>query len=228
MRHHLQMNTKPTKKSLYIQRYFLTGILTLLPLWLTWFIFKFALQLLTQIGLPWVKRILSPFEQWLPQVFQALNVAWLQSIIAIIGTLLFIYLMGWATHRVIGRRLITAFDNLMQRVPLVQTIYGGAKKLLELMQTKPDGTQRVVLIDFPNRDMKTIGLVTRVLKDSRTGEELAAVYVPTTPNPTSGYLEVVPVANLTPTDLSVDQAMAFIISGGAISPDTIRFRRDNE
>jgi uncharacterized membrane protein len=100
--------------------------------------------------------------------------------------------------------------------------------LLEALQTKPDGTQRVVLIDFPSPEMKTIGLVTRVLKDARTGEEVAAVYVPTTPNPTSGYLEIVPVSKLTPTDWSVDQAMAFIISGGAKSPESLRFYRDDE
>ena len=70
----------------------------------------------------------------------------------------------------------------------------------------------MVLIDFPHRDMKAIGFVTRVLREEGSERELAAVYVPTTPNPTSGYLEVVPVESLTPTDWSVDQAMSFIIS----------------
>ena len=83
----------------------------------------------------------------------------------------------------------------------------------------------MVLIDFPHRDMKAIGLVTRVLKEEGTGRELAAVYVPTTPNPTSGYLEVVPVELLTPTDWTVDQAMGFIISGGAVAPETMPFTR---
>src|SRR5690606_12525242 len=91
------------------------------------------------------------------------------------------------------------------------------------LQTKPDGTQRVVLIDFPHERMKAIGFVTRVLKEHGSGRELAAVYVPTTPNPTSGYLEIVPVERITPTDWSVDQAMSFIISGGAVSPDAIPF-----
>jgi uncharacterized membrane protein len=68
-----------------------------------------------------------------------------------------------------------------------------------------------------------VGLVTRVLRDVDDGREYAAVYVPTTPNPTSGYLEVVPVERLTPTDWTLDQAMAFIISGGAMAPDAFRF-----
>ena len=71
--------------------------------------------------------------------------------------------------------------------------------------------------------MKSVGFVTRILQDEHTGEELAAVYVPTTPNPTSGYLEIVPVSQLTPTDWTADQAMSFIISGGAVAPDKIPF-----
>ena len=128
-----------------------------------------------------------------------------------------------AALRVIGQRLIGAFDRTVARIPMVQTIYGGSKKLLELMQTKPDGTHRVVLIDFPHANMKTVGLVTRTLRDHDTGREYAAVYVPTTPNPTSGYLEIVPLDRVTPTDWTMDQAMAFIISGGAIAPSRFRF-----
>ena len=71
--------------------------------------------------------------------------------------------------------------------------------------------------------MKAVGLVTRVFVDARNGREYAAVYVPTTPNPTSGYLEIVPIEDLTPTDWSMDQAMTFIISGGTIAPDTMQF-----
>jgi len=71
--------------------------------------------------------------------------------------------------------------------------------------------------------MKAVGLVTRVMRDEHSGRELAAVYVPTTPNPTSGYLEIVPVDDITPTDWTVDQAMSFIISGGATAPDSVSF-----
>ena len=110
-------------------------------------------------------------------------------------------------------------------MPLANVIYTSSRKLLDILQTKPGSTQRVVLIDFPHRDMKSIGLVTRVLKEEGSGRELAAVYVPTTPNPTSGYLEVVPVELLTPTDWTVDQAMGFIISGGAVAPETMPFTR---
>jgi uncharacterized membrane protein len=129
---------------------------------------------------------------------------------------------------VVGQRLLRWFEALIARVPLANVIYTSARKLLDMLETKPGSTQRVVLIDFPHRDMKSVGLVTRVIREEGSGRELAAVYVPTTPNPTSGYLEIVPVELLTPTDWTVDQAMSFIISGGAVAPDAMPFTRAGE
>jgi uncharacterized membrane protein len=133
--------------------------------------------------------------------------------------------VGALTRRVVGQRLLSWFEALIARVPLANVIYTSARKLLDMLETKPGSTQRVVLIDFPHRDMKSVGLVTRVMREEGSGRELAAVYVPTTPNPTSGYLEIVPVELLTPTDWTVDQAMSFIISGGAVAPDAMPFTR---
>src|SRR5690606_2525867 len=115
------------------------------------------------------------------------------------------------------------FEAVVARIPLASLIYGSARKLLDILQTQPDGTQRVVLIDFPHDKMKSVGFVTRVIREQGTGRERAAVYVPTTPNATSGYRESGPVATVTPTDWTVDRAMSFIISGGAVSPDSIPF-----
>lgn len=81
----------------------------------------------------------------------------------------------------------------------------------------------MVLIDFLSPEMTTIGLVTRLLKDAATGEELAAVCVPTSPNPTSGYIEIMQVSKLTFTDWTFDQAMSFVITGGSNAPDTITY-----
>ncbi|HVF34998.1 MAG TPA: DUF502 domain-containing protein [Candidatus Saccharimonadia bacterium] len=210
-------------RSLRLKRYFLTGVLTLLPIWLTWVVFKFVFMLLSGISKPWIAVAFDPIAQRFPMMLGWLAADWLQSMLALIATLLFIYGVGWATNRVVGQRLIESIELLIERIPLVKTIYGGTKKLLDLMQTKPEGVQRVVLIEFPHRGMRAVGLVTRTLRDERTGAQFAAVYVPTTPNPTSGYLEIVPLDRVTPTDWTMDQAMAFIISGGAISPDTVRY-----
>ena len=192
------MSTPPTLGQ-RLQRLFLTGLLTLLPLWLTWVVVKFLFVLLGDLSKPLIGPSLQGIAATNPQAF------------------------GWLARRVIGQRLLGWFEALVARIPLASTIYGSARKLLDILQTKPDGTQRVVLVDFPHAEMKSIGFVTRVIREQGTGRELAAVYVPTTPNPTSGYLEIVPVEKMTPTDWTVEQAMSFIISGGAVAPDSIPF-----
>jgi len=141
----------------------------------------------------------------------------------VILVLVAIYVIGLVANRVIGRRLIGAIEGLFTRLPLVQTVYGSAKKLLSALQTKPENIERVVLINFPHKEMKAVGLVTRTFTDIDSGKALAAVYVPTTPNPTSGYLEIVPLDQLVSTDWSMDEAMNFVISGGAIAPHHIPF-----
>lgn len=207
----------------HLQRLFLTGVLTLLPLWLTWVVVRFVFVLLSNLSQPWVQPISRQLALAAPQTFGWIDDPWAQAAIALIGTLAVIIGVGWLARRVIGQRLIGWFEAMIARIPIANTIYGSARKLLDILQTKPDGTQRVVLIDFPHAEMKTLGFVTKVVREAGTGRELAAVYVPTTPNPTSGYLEIVPVEKITPTDWTVDQAMSFIISGGAVSPATIPF-----
>ena len=211
-----------------VQKLFITGLLTLLPIWLTWVVIKFVFVLLSDISKPWVEPLSHRIAATFPQSLGWFNGLWVQNTIAMVATLFVILAVGALTRRVVGQRLLRWFEALIARVPLANVIYTSARKLLDMLETKPGSTQRVVLIDFPHREMKSVGLVTRVIRETGTGRELAAVYVPTTPNPTSGYLEIVPVELLTPTDWSVDQAMSFIISGGAVAPDTVPFTRAGE
>ena len=208
-----------------IQRYFLSGVITLLPLWLTVIVFRFVFGLLSDVSRPWVTPLLARLAEQYPVTLGWMAAPWVQTALALIATLGAIIAVGVMAHRVLGQRLLRWFEAFVQRIPLANLIYGAVRKLIDILQTQPEGAQRVVLIDFPHRDMKAVGFVTRILTEEGSARELAAVYVPTTPNPTSGYLEVVPVENLTPTDWSVDQAMSFIISGGAVSPDRVPFTR---
>ncbi|MGN6521576.1 MAG: DUF502 domain-containing protein [Dokdonella sp.] len=205
-------------RPLYVQRYLLTGLLTFIPIWLTWIVFKSIFSLLSQFNLPWVSALFEAF----PDTLGRLHQEWLMSLLAFIVTVVALYVTGFAANRVVGQRLIGAFERVIERIPVAHSIYGGTKKLMAMLQNKPSGTQRVVLIDFPSPELKSIGFVTRVFRDA-SGTELAAVYVPTTPNPTGGYLEIVPLERLVATDWSVDQAMAFILSAGAVGPDPLPF-----
>jgi len=206
-----------------LQRLFLTGLLTLLPLWLTWVVVKFVFVLLGGLSKPLVEPGLQGIAAGNPSAFGWLVAPWVQDANALVATVGASLLAGRRARPGVGQRLLRWLEALVARIPLANTIYGSARKLLDILQTKPDGTQRVVLIDFPHNEMKTLGFVTRVMREIGTGRELAAVYVPTTPNPTSGYLEIVPMEKITPTDWTVDQAMSFIISGGAVAPDNIPF-----
>ena len=205
---------------LHVKRYLITGLVAFIPVWITWVVFKFVFTLLAGVGAPLVSGIIGLIGLGAPSAARALHRDWVVSILAFILTLVALYLLGWLSTRVFGRRILARIDNLLERIPLVHTIYGGVKKLMTLMRNKPGGTQRVVLIDFPSPALKSIGFVTRTFTDAG-GREVAAVYVPTTPNPTGGYLELVPTERLIATDWSMDQAMAFIVSGGAVGPEQL-------
>lgn len=215
--------TKNRGLQLHIQKYLLAGALTVIPIWITWVVFQFFVKQLSKFGMPWVRALSREVESHFPSLAQLILEPWFQTITAVVLTLLALYLLGLITTWVIGRRLIGFMDSLIERIPFIQTVYGATKKLISALQEKPGGVQRVVLIEFPSKEMKTVGFVTRTMKDSETGQELAAVYVPTTPNPTSGYLEIVPVERIVSTDWSMDEAMTFIISGGAIAPDNLTY-----
>jgi uncharacterized membrane protein len=215
----------PTRRAamprLRFKRYLLTGLLTFIPLWVTWTVFKFVLGFLAGIGAPIVAAALGALSLVAPDTAAALGGTWFTSILALLITLVALYLLGFLAGRVIGQRLLDAFDAVLQRIPLVQTIYGGTKKLMAVLQQKPSGVQRVVLVEFPHPGTKAIGFVTRLMIEEGTGREMAAVFVPTTPNPTGGFLLTLPVEAVTPTDWTMDQGMAFIISGGAVAPDRL-------
>jgi len=205
------------------QRYLLTGILSVIPLWITWLVFKFFFVQLSSLGLPWVMAVSKTLQQHSPTMAEWMVAPWFQSILAIVLTLFALYVLGWVASKVIGERILSLVDTLMHRIPVVQTVYGAVSKLIGVLKSKPENIQRVVLIAFPHPGMRTVGFVTKVMEDANTGQQLAAVYVPTTPNPTSGYMEIVPLEDLISTDWSMDEAMTFILSAGAIAPDRISY-----
>ncbi len=205
------------------QQRILAGVLTLIPIWVTWLVFGFLLGQLSKWGQPVVNGLANLLRGPAPSLAQWVLAPSFQTLLAALWMLAALYVIGWVATLVIGRRIISAFDQLMERIPVAKRIYGSTKKLVAALQQKPDNVQRVVLIEFPTPEMRAVGFVTRTFKDADTGREVAAVYVPTTPNPTSGYLEIVPIERLTSTDWSIDDAMTFIISGGAVAPDTLSY-----
>lgn len=208
-----------------VRRRLLTGFITAIPLVVTWFVVSFLFRLLSDIGRPLVTGLGRLVRRVSPETAELLAQPWVVPALSALLVILVIYCLGIVASMVIGRRVIELLETLIRRIPVVQTIYGSVRQLLDVLRQDTGGVQRVVLIDFPTPEMKAIGFVTRTLKDADTGEELAAVYVPTTPNPTSGYLEIVPVRNIISTTWTFDEAMTFIVSGGAVGQTSMNYSR---
>ena len=200
-----------------LQRNILAGIVTIGPLFVTYLIFSFLLGALAKAGLPVVQLFAAIFpEAWLSQ-------PWLQSVLAIILTLIVLYVVGRVTSLVIGRQAFSLFEAVLERLPVVAKVYGSVRQLLDSMLAKKESSQRVVLVDFPIAGQKSIGFLTRTMTDSTTGTLLAAVLLPNAINPTSAFLQILPIDRVTETDLSMEQAMSMVMTGGAVGPDTIRY-----
>ncbi len=218
-----QKRVEDRPKRPHFLRYLLIGFFTVAPLWVTWFVLDFVFSLLARTGSPvlraaarGVRPISDSAADWLldPSV---------QYLLAALATLIGLYLIGLMTSMVIGRWLLALMERILARLPLVQTIYGATKRFLETLREPPVSGQRVVLISFPSPEMKAVGFVTKVMRDPDTGRQLAAVYVPTSPNPTSGYIEIVPLDDVVQTDWSMEEAMSFVMTGGTNAPETVRF-----
>jgi uncharacterized membrane protein len=200
-----------------LQRNILAGIITAGPLFVTWLVFSFLLGSLAKAGLPLVHVLTSIFpEEWLAQ-------PWLQSVLAVLLTLLVLYVLGRVTSLVIGQQAFGLFESLLERLPFVAKVYTSVRQLLDSMMAKKDTNQRVVLVDFPIPGQKSIGFLTRTLVDSNTGEELAAVLLPNAINPTSAFLQLLPLSRVTITDLNMEQAMSMLLTGGAVAPESLVF-----
>ena len=211
-----------------IKKYLLAGLLTAIPLWITWLVIRFIFSLMTDMGMPLIEWGFSRIQPDHPALSAILQNSIFRGILMVVLLALTLYVLGFWVNKVIGRKVIRAFENILIKIPIIKTIYGGSKKIIESFQTKPDEAKKVVLINYPSPEMKTIGLLTRTMTDRVTGRPLAAVYVPTTPNPTSGFLEIVPFEDIVMTDWTVNEALSFIVSGGMIGPDEIQFSQSQD
>lgn len=213
----------PTRHNPHLFRYLLIGFFTVAPLWVTWLVFDFLFGLLASTGAPFIKalaHLLRPLSDTLASWLLNTDV---QYALAAVFTLVLLYLIGLFASFVLGRKLIATVEYWVNRLPLVQTIYGATKRFLQTVSKPPVQGQRVVLISFPSPEMKAVGLITKVMRDSDNGQELAVVYVPTSPNPTSGYIEILPLADVVITDWTMEEAMSFVMTGGTNAPDSVRF-----
>jgi uncharacterized membrane protein len=202
-----------------LQNNILAGIITIGPLFVTYLIFSFVLGILAKTGLPVIQLLAAIVPgEWLDQ-------PWLQYPLAVVLTLVVLFVVGRVTSQVVGKQAFSLFEAALDRLPFVAKVYTSVRQLLDSMMAKSESSQRVVLVDFPIQGQKSIGFLTRTMSDENTGELLAAVLLPNAINPTSAFLQILPMARVTETDMNMEQAMSMLMTGGAVGPEQIRFTR---
>lgn len=204
-----------------VKRNIFVGILALIPVGITVMLLSVVLIFLSKHTAPFVEQFLAFFITDSRTVLQLSAIPLLPTALAVLLLLLFFYLVGFLATRWLGRQAMRLIDVVMDRIPVAKSVYSAVKGVTEAMQSSSTASSKVVLIGFPAPELKTVGLVTKITTDSVTGEELAVVFVPTSPTPTSGYIEIVPTKDLVFTDWTVEEAMSFVISGGTDVPEGI-------
>jgi uncharacterized membrane protein len=185
-----------------IRRWVFAGLMVWIPLGATLLVVRFALQVLDSSYL-------------LPPAWRFPGLGVLLTVVVVLGT-------GALAANYLGAQLLTWIEGLLEHIPLVRSLYGGTKKLAEtLFSEKSNSFRKVVMIEWPRSGQWSVGFQAgEPLREAglRSGREMTAVFVPTTPNPTSGFLMQVPREDVVPLDLTVEEGMRYIISLGVAAP----------
>ncbi|MEO0073073.1 MAG: DUF502 domain-containing protein [candidate division WOR-3 bacterium] len=192
-----------------LRGYFLAGLAISLPLGLTlaatWFIVSL------------VGNLPSPLLRWLPGLAQLPQ--WLLTLIGFLALITLVTAIGALATGFIGNRLLRWLDQLMQRLPLAREIYSSARQLTDAVFVQRSSLRRVVIVEYPRRDMFAIGFVTSetrfFLPDGRPA---LTVFIPSAPNPTSGWLALVPENQVYDCNLTIEQGLKLVVSGGMVRP----------
>lgn len=200
------------------KKYFITGLLIWLPLAVTLWILDIVLTTLDRT------LLLLP-EAWRPEQLLGVHIPGFGLILSV----LVIFVTGVLAANIIGERLLRWWEGLLARIPIVRSIYSSVKQVSDTMlASQGNAFRKAVLVEFPQRGQWAIGLVAGApgpAIDRHLPGETLTVFVPTAPNPTSGYTIIVPAAEVKELDISVDDALKFIISLGVVTPGGARLHR---
>ena len=194
-----------------MKKYFITGLLVLVPLVITFWVLSTLIHTMDQ------SLLLLP-EAWRPKNLIGFNVPGLGALL----TLVIIFVTGLVATNIFGRQLIILWESLLSRVPFVKTIYSSVKQVSDtLFSDSGNAFRKALLIEYPRKGSWTIAFLTGKpggdVSNHLHGDYLS-VYVPTTPNPTSGFFLMLPKADTIELDMSVDEALKYIISMGTVAP----------
>lgn len=206
-----------------MKKYFVTGLVILLPLALTLLVVAFIFNFLTDPFLGLTRAILDHYGL-LHTGFLFLSASQLQTVVSqiliLVTLFLFTVLLGFVARWFFFHYVIGFWEGLIKRIPLVGAVYNASKDVIKtVFASKTNAFKQVVIVRFPNPETLTIGLVTRDDFQTVNGnDDMLVVFVPTTPNPTSGFLTIVKREDVINVDMSIEDAFKYIISCGVIMP----------
>lgn len=208
------------------------GLLLALPTIITLWLLKILFGLVGGNVTPWVLALLRLAGM---RDLPAWSARLVVPLIGVVMTLVLIYLLGVLGANFLGRRLVQAIERGILRIPVVRSIYGGARQLLDALNPgSKGGFSRVVLVEYPRFGVWAVGFVTNEgltpLTDARGSHDTVTVFIPTTPNPTSGWLAFVPVREVIDLDVTIEEGAKLIMSGGIVTPESLgrRVRRTTD
>lgn len=196
-----------------IRNIFLAGLVVILPIAFTLFILTWIFKKLDNLS-PFITNLLIYFGAPLPKGFKIPG-------LGIATTVLIIFLVGIFTTSVIGKKVLVLWEYILNKIPFIRGIYGAIKQIIETITIRKNAFNQVVMIEYPRKGLYCLGLLTCESKgeiQNKTEKEIMNVFIPTTPNPTSGFLLFVPKESIIPLSMSVEEGLKLIISGGIVTP----------
>ena len=193
--------------ALRLCNYFFTGVIVLIPIDFTLYLSKFLINLSTKL----VPAGLNP-NTYLPYSIPGIE---------IVLTIIFITVVGGLSLSFLGKKFLQLIDDLFKRIPILRTIYSAIGQMTDSFRNQEGNKKSVVLIEYPRKGTWAVGFSTKENTGeikSKTGKELVNVFVPTTPNPTSGFLLMFPKEDLIYLDMDFEEASKFIVSAGTSNP----------
>lgn len=198
-----------------LRRYIIAGLLIWLPLGVTLLVFKLLVGLVEQL------IALVP-RQYHPESLLGLEIPYFDVILTVIAMFVITVLTGLIVTNFFGRKLVKLWESILGRIPVVRSIYQGAKQIAEtVFSSTGKSFRKVLLIEYPRKGLYTLAFQTGDSAgevQAKTGEPVTTVFIPTTPNPTSGFIILVPTKDVVELDMNVDEALKMVISLGMVEP----------
>jgi uncharacterized membrane protein len=202
----MSKNKKKKSITLVLRNYFITGVVVLIPIGFTLYLTKFIIGISSNI----IPQNINP-NNYLPYAIPGIE---------ILISVIFITIVGGLSLSFLGKRILKLIDDLFKRIPFLRTIYSAILQMTESFSNKDNDKKSVVLIEYPRKGVWAVGFATKENKGEmadKTNQKLINVFVPTTPNPTSGFLLMFPLEDVIHLDMTFEEASRFIVSAGTSS-----------